>query len=290
MGSLEEARRSYADELRSIARVGSEAVIEAFATVPREHFLGPGPWQIHGEPDLAQSTTPDADPRHVYRNVLVVLDPERHLNNGAPSLWARLFDAVRPAQGERVVHVGAGTGYYSAILAELVGPTGHVTALEIRPELASRAQRNLEPWPWVEARAADGTEVDPGPSDLIVINAGATHPAPLWLERLEPGGRLLLPLTVRGLPNLGLGGVLRVERGHEGFGARFVTQVGIYHCEGARDREHERRLAGAFGRGMSAALAVRSLRRDEHAEDDTCWLHCDAFCLSSCELESAPGE
>ena len=69
--------------------------------------------------------------------MLVVLDPARGLNNGSPSLHALMLHhlAVRP--GDRVLHVGAGAGYYSAMLAELAGPEGSVIAIEYDPRLAA---------------------------------------------------------------------------------------------------------------------------------------------------------
>src|ERR1700755_1740781 len=115
---IEEARSRYAEELRFAARVRSSAVIDAFATVPRERFFGPGPWRILSPMALGQYwTTPDADPRHLYHDVLIAIDEERRLNNGQPSLWARMYDQLKLTAGAHVVHVGVGTGYYTAILA-----------------------------------------------------------------------------------------------------------------------------------------------------------------------------
>ena len=71
--SLPEARRWFAEELRACGHVGDQRVVEAFATVPRERFVGPGPWRIFHIADGYWST-PDADPRHLYHNVLVALD------------------------------------------------------------------------------------------------------------------------------------------------------------------------------------------------------------------------
>ena len=138
------ARRRFAEELRHTARVRSPAVVRAFATVPRERFAGPGPWRILDPTDLSSyRTTADADPRHLYHDVLVAIDEARRLNNGQPGLWAALYDRLGLAAGAHVVHVGAGTGYYSAVLAEIVGWEGRVTAVEIDPSLARQARENL---------------------------------------------------------------------------------------------------------------------------------------------------
>ena len=75
--AVERARRWYAEELRFTAKVSSPAVIDAFATVPRERFVGPGPWRIKSPMSLAEYwTTGDADPRHVYHDVLIALDED----------------------------------------------------------------------------------------------------------------------------------------------------------------------------------------------------------------------
>ena len=281
MAGLEDARRAYAEELRFVADVQSETLIEAFASVPRERFLGPGPWQVMNEMTMSMRETAEA--RDLYHNVLVSIDASKTLNNGSPALWARLLDLMRPARGERIAHVGTGTGYYSAILAELVGADGHLVAIEVEPELARRTAENLADRANADVIEGDGTVVDPGPVDGFVISAGATHPVSLWLDRLEPGARLLLPLTVD-TPVLGFGGVLLATRLDGGYAARFVNRVGIYPCHGARDPECNERLQKAFARGLDAVLAVRSLRRDSHEETDTCWLHGDGFCLSTREV------
>src|SRR5271165_95216 len=129
---IAEARRWFAEELRHTAHVRSHAIVEAFGSVSREQFAGPGPWRILSAVRGREYwTTDDADPRRLCHDVLVAIDETRRLNNGQPSLWASLFDQLELRRGARVIHVGAGAGYYSAILAEIVAPTGQVTALEL---------------------------------------------------------------------------------------------------------------------------------------------------------------
>src|SRR5512138_3114603 len=115
-------RRFYAEEIEAACGLTSPAIVEAFAKVPRERFLGPGPWQLCGfdaDPrGVKYRATPDADPRHVYHNVPIAIDQSRVLNNGQPATLATWMQWVDPARGERVVHIGTGTGYYTAILSE----------------------------------------------------------------------------------------------------------------------------------------------------------------------------
>jgi protein-L-isoaspartate(D-aspartate) O-methyltransferase len=278
---LETRRQLYAEELRAVSNLRSAALVQAFATVPREQFLGPGPWQIAAPvPPGTYRTTEDADPRHLYHNVLVAIDATRRLNNGQPSFLALLIEALDLQRGDHVVHIGCGLGYYTAIFAAVVGPTGSVTAIELDPALAAQASKNLCHLTQVNVVEGDGGAHDPSPSDAIFVNAGATHPRPVWLDALRQGGRLLVPLTVAGAASdHGRGGVLKITRQPHGLTARFIAEVNIFPCIGARDPEINDQLQAAFRRGTWAA--VQSLRRDPHDPIEACWLHGRDFCLST---------
>jgi len=269
------ARRSYAEELRFTAHIHAPAVCAAFAAVPRERFVGPGPWRVRSPMDMAEYwTTADADPRAVYHDVLIALDEARGINNGQPSLWAFLLDQLDILAGEQVLHLGCGTGYYTAVMAELVGPTGKITAIEIDPDLAEKARAALMPWPQVTVSNADGANISFEPTDLVVASAGATHPLSSWLDALNLDGRLLFPMTATRH-----GGMLLVTcEAEDGVAARFLCQVGFIDFSGARDPNISRRLAAALARDRGRA--VQSLRRDHHAKGRTCWLHGEDWCLS----------
>jgi len=279
---VEAARHWFAEELRHTARVQSPAVVKAFATVAREQFFGPGPWRLLSPIRTAEYwTTESADPTHLYHDVLVAIDERRRLNNGQPSLWASLYDQLCLAHGEHVVHIGVGTGYYSAILAEIVGPSGHVTAIEIDRDLAERSRRNLaSAWPQAAVVVADGFTYRPEqPVDAIVVNAGVSHLSLTWLDALAPeNGRLLVPLTA---PE-GFGAFLLItRRGGETqrYSAKFVSRTGIIACVGGRMAEAEARLKAALQ--TSDYTAIRSLRRTPEEPDDTCWLAGDGWWFST---------
>jgi protein-L-isoaspartate(D-aspartate) O-methyltransferase len=278
--SLDRARREFAEKIRATAGLRSETLVRAFASVSREDFVGPGPWKVLRPPDVWRyELTPDADPRHVYEDVLVALDANRSLNNGQPSGLARWLDSLDLAPGDRVFHVGCGVGYYTAIAAEAVSPGGRVVGVEVDPELAHRARRNLIPWPNATVVCADGCEFEAEPCDVIFVNAGATEVLPRWLDQLRDGGRLLVPLTVGvPTPNVGLGHMLLVVRRADIYAARFISPVGIFHCAGARTTEGHDLLNRAYQRGDQGE--VRSLRRDDHPSDPQCWLHARRTCLS----------
>jgi protein-L-isoaspartate(D-aspartate) O-methyltransferase len=283
--AIAKARRHYAEELRFTAKVEARAVVDAFAAVPRERFLGRGPWRVLSPMAMAEYwTTEDADPRHLYHDVLIAIDEERRLNNGQPSLWARMYDELELTRGAHVVHVGAGTGYYSAILAEIVGRTGWVTAIEIDPALAARASENLGT-AWLQAGVitADGFTFRPDrPADAIVVNAGVTHISPAWLDGLAAeNGRLLVPLT--NAERWGCFLLITRRAGNACYTARFAGRVGIISCVGGRDPAAEERLKAALARGDVAT--IRSLRRAPEEPDHTCWLAGEGWWLSTAPNE-----
>ena len=131
-----EVRERYARNVTAHAGVHEARLRAAFAAVPREKFLGPGPWNIARPRRGGYVMSESDDPSLVYVDALIALDAVRSVNNGEPSAHAAWIAALELKPGERVLHVGAGTGYYTAILAELVGPSGHVEAFEIDPALA----------------------------------------------------------------------------------------------------------------------------------------------------------
>ncbi|MGO9060621.1 MAG: protein-L-isoaspartate O-methyltransferase family protein [Candidatus Binataceae bacterium] len=270
MDAIQEARERYAQMLREKAQLKSDALMRAFAQVPREAFLGPAPWRLLGsETD---------NPVHLYNDVLVAIDPTRSLMNGLPSFIARSIDALGLSAGERVVHVGCGTGYYSAVLANVVGDCGNVIALEIEPELAGRSRDNLTYLPQVQVVCANGSSYDPGPVDAIFINAGATHPCDVWLDSLRSGGRLVFPLTRSNWAGV----MLKVTLTTGGYGAAVTSAVGIYPCAGAIDAEAEKRLGEALDKG--GYDRVRCLRREIHEKEESCWLHGLGYCFSTLDL------
>lgn len=139
--SLAEIRGFYARQLASASRLNDPRLARIFELVPREAFLPPGPWKILVTERYLE--TPSADPAYLYQNTLVALDADRGINNGEPFLHASWIGAVAPQPGETITHIGAGTGYYSAILSMLVLPGGRLNAFEIHEELAEAARRNL---------------------------------------------------------------------------------------------------------------------------------------------------
>lgn len=290
--TLDDARQFYSDEVRIAANIRSAALVAAYARVPRENFMGMPPWQIISQDTIAMAFIGLAgmgylateNPLDLYHNVLVALDPAHYINNGQPSALGRWIDELELAPGDRVYHLGCGVGYYTAIMAEVVGSSGQVVASEVDPALAARAQENLTSYPNVLVHAGDGTALDPGPRDAIFINAGVTHPHPLWLERLSAHGRLVLPLTATmDSTNIaGTGIIARITRQENSFACRPVTTAGIFSCTSGRDPEMSAAIARAWA--SKALLKLKSVRIDPHKQDETCLAHRPDVCLSTANL------
>lgn len=275
MDDHETLRHFYARLVAASAEVAEPRVIAAFARVRREDFLGPGPWQIAVAGGYMSSETDD--PSVLYQDIVVGLVPERRINNGEPSLHAKCLGLALPQAGETALHVGAGTGYYTAILAHLVGPEGHVHAYEIAADLANRAVANLADYTTVTVHAQSGLDGPVPPADVIYVNAGLTDVPAVWLDALRPGGRLVLPLT----PTERLGCMVIITRRSSGaYAARVFSPAAFVGCVGARDEAQSRRLAAALD--TRSPSDVRALRRG-NAPDETAWCIGEGWWLSTAE-------
>jgi protein-L-isoaspartate(D-aspartate) O-methyltransferase len=124
-------RQKLVRHLDSVSGIRSPAVREAFLEVPRETFL----------PDIAERFGVGA----VYRDEAFPTKTDLHgdaiSSSSQPGIMASMLEELRVSPGHRVLEIGSGTGYNAALLSVLVGPKGHVTSVELDPELATRARR-----------------------------------------------------------------------------------------------------------------------------------------------------
>lgn len=248
-------RAAYATQIARLADIEDHRIEEAFARVVREQFLPPPPWTTISM-GTALVTRDIAD---VYDNVLVAIAPERGINNGEPALHAAWINAVRPQPGEIAVHVGAGLGYYTAILSLLVQPGGRVEAFEYEADLAAQARHNLQGYSNVSVYAASAFGRALPKADIIYVNAGVQAPDVEWLRALNPGGRLIFPWQ----PHNSWGPAILVMRQEGGFDARPLMNVGFISCSGT----NEAISAGSMPTEADLA-AVRSLwTANERAPD-----------------------
>ena len=267
-------RLFFAKLITANAGIAPGSALEAaLASTPREDFVGPPPWRIFTRSGYVES--PADDPALLYQDLVVSLGGEGPFNNGQPTLHAFCLAALDIKKGERVVHVGAGTGYYTTLLAKLVGETGVVDAYEIEPGFARRATNKLAEFPYVTVHSRSGAEGPLRECDVLYVNAGATGPLDVWLDALRPNGRLLFPMT----PGEGAGAMLLITKQEDGgFAARFLLQAQFVPCVGARDETSAQRLSDAFRNG--GWVKVKSLHRHD-APGESCWFAGNGWWLST---------
>ncbi len=184
--------------------------------LPRWRFIGPEPTRDKIEGSLRDAPLPIAQDQTI----------------SAPHMVAILLEQAEPRPGDRCLEVGAGSGWLAGLLAYVVGPEGHVVAMEVRDELVEMARSNLAGLPLedrVELVAGDGSRgyPDGGPYDVIIVSAAAPSvPDPL-VDQLGLGGRLVIPVGERGHQQLYVitKGPDGVERSGKG-GCAFVPLIG----------------------------------------------------------------
>jgi protein-L-isoaspartate(D-aspartate) O-methyltransferase len=173
--------------LRDNAMLRDDRVASALATVPRHLFL------------------PDLDPAEAYADKAVVTkrdaDGQPVSSASQPAIVAIMLQQLAVRPGQRVLEIGAGTGYNAALLNHLTGPAGHVTTVDLDDDTVAGAREHLA------AAGADRVEVvraDGGlgwpagaPYDRIILTVGAPDITPAWVGQLAAGGRLVLPLSLR---------------------------------------------------------------------------------------------
>jgi protein-L-isoaspartate(D-aspartate) O-methyltransferase len=279
MDRLADFRSVFARAVMARAGLTDPHLLRAFSEVPRHEFIGASPWYFneHGPPLISD------DPAVLYQDVGMGLAPERGITTGLPSLHARCMAACELKPGENVIQVGAGSGYFSAVLAELVGETGSVVAFEIDNSLAKAAERNLKHWRQVRVEGTSGVSGISGNADVVYVNAGVQQLPRAWLEALALGGRLLVPITPGAAEE---GGIFLVRRlaSNTVMQAEFVCRARFVPCLGAEDETTSARLKEAFAGGGHDA--VRSLRLHPEAPDKTAWFRGRDWWLST---RPAPG-
>lgn len=257
--SLADIRAFHAKMMAAASNSADERLEQAFRQVPREAFMGPGPWQIVVKGRYLE--TPSSDPAFLYQNVLVSLDRSKGINNGEPFLHAAFLGAVAPKPGETVVQIGTGTGYYTAILSTLVIPGGHVHAIEIDEALAGRTRDNLASYKDVSVICTDATSFELPDTDLIYVSAGVVAPPKSWLQALRPGGRLIVPWQA----NEKVGLAVVITREDIGFSARALMPAYFIPCIGASDPAQSIKIPNG-----GEARSIQSIwLTEERAPDET---------------------
>ncbi len=273
MDRLADFRSVFARAVMARAGLTDPHLLRAFSEVPRHEFIGASPWYFneHGPPVIS-------DPAVLYQDVAMGLAAERGITTGLPSLHARCIAACELKPGENVIQVGAGSGYFTAILAELVGESGSVLAFEIDHSLATAAERNLKRWRQVLVEATSGVSGISGSADVVYVSAGVQQLPRAWFEALALGGRLLVPITPGAAEE---GGIFVIRRfaSKTVLKAEFVCRARFVPCLGAEDEAASALLKEAFAAGGHDA--VRSLRLYPEMPDETAWFRGRDWWLST---------
>jgi protein-L-isoaspartate(D-aspartate) O-methyltransferase len=181
-------RGKLVDTLMASGFVRSDRVADALRAVPRHRFI------------------PEATPHVAYDDSAYVTKRNEIgmavSSVSAPHVIAVMLELLDVQPGHRVLEIGSG-GYNAALLAELAGATGRVTTIDIDLDVVNRARLLLPAagYDTVVVRHGDGETGDPddAPYDRIIVTARADDIPPAWWQQLAPGGRIVMPLDIRGL-------------------------------------------------------------------------------------------
>ncbi|MFE2353100.1 methyltransferase, FxLD system [Streptomyces parvulus] len=184
----ERLRNALIDQLRADGHARTPAVETALRTVPRHVFV------------------PDASLEDAYANAPVHIKYDTDGTSiscaSQPGVVALMLDQLEAQPGERILELGAGTGYNAGLLAHLVGENGHVTTLDVDDDLVEGARTHLTAAGIanVQAVTRDGAlgYAEAAPYDRIIATVGAHGVPHAWLQQLAPGGRLLVPQRLKG--------------------------------------------------------------------------------------------
>ncbi|GAA2113834.1 methyltransferase, FxLD system [Streptomyces synnematoformans] len=181
-------RDALVAKIDSLGTFRTEAVKDAFRTVPRHMFLP--------EVDLATAYAP--------KQVVTkrAADGTALSSASSPNIVATMLEQLEVTAGQRVLEIGAATGINAALLAELVGERGKVITIELDDDLAEGARTHLAEarYEQVTVVCRDGAlgDADHAPFDRIIVTAGAWDIPAAWWTQLAPGGRLVVPMRLHG--------------------------------------------------------------------------------------------
>lgn len=184
----ERLRNALVDQLRADGHARTPAVENVLRTVPRHVFV------------------PDASLEDAYANapVHIKFDTDGTSISCAsqPGVVALMLDQLEAQPGERILELGAGTGYNAGLLAHLVGGSGYVTTVDVDDDLVEGARAHLAAAGITNVKAVtrDGAlgYAEGAPYDRIIATVGAHGVPHAWLQQLAPGGRLLVPQRLKG--------------------------------------------------------------------------------------------
>ena len=186
--SLAELRERLVADVLANSGIRDERIAAALRDVPRHLFL------------------PHLPPEEAYLDDAIVTKRDAEgqpiSSSSQPAIMAIMLDQLDLAPGQRVLEIGAGTGYNAALISHIVGPSGAVVSVDIEANLVDRAREHLASagYPDVTVVATDGAGGYPpgAPYDRVIATVGVSDLAPAWLHQTGPDARIVVPLDVRG--------------------------------------------------------------------------------------------
>ncbi len=178
---------AFVEKLISMGCIRSPNVEGAFRAVPRHLFL----------PGVALERVYSDDAILTKRT-----DGKVVSSSSQPAIMAIMLEQLHLQPGHRVLEIGTGTGYNAGLMGHLVGDSGLVVTVDIDEDLVESAREHLGSagLDRVSVVCGDGGlgYADRAPYDRIILTVGAWDIVPAWWKQLKLGGRLLLPLEVKG--------------------------------------------------------------------------------------------
>ncbi|WP_404868522.1 methyltransferase, FxLD system [Kitasatospora griseola] len=201
--TTEELRAALTNRLLEQGAIRTAAVENAFRTVPREHFL-PGVPLEAAYADNPTYTKTDGSGTQISAA-------------SQPAIVALMLEQLGARPGERIFEAGAGTGVNAAYLGRIVGPDGHIVAVDVDEDLVDGARKHLADAGItnVDAVLGDGALGHPAaaPFDRVIATVSTSEMPTPWMEQVKPTARIVLPLRLRGTASR----VIAFERGEDGW-------------------------------------------------------------------------
>jgi protein-L-isoaspartate(D-aspartate) O-methyltransferase len=186
---LNTLRQQLLEVVRRHGGATNPLVADALRSVPRHLFL------------------PDLPPDQAYQDDAIVTkrnaDGQPVSSSSQPTIMAIMLDQLEVRRGQRVLEIGAGTGFNAALLAHIVGGQGSVTSVDLDADTVERARENLDAAGCQDVVLVTGDGAvghqDRAPYDRIIATVGVWDLASAWREQLVPGGRLVVPIDLNGV-------------------------------------------------------------------------------------------
>jgi protein-L-isoaspartate(D-aspartate) O-methyltransferase len=178
-------RQHLVEHLKQYGLIKSPMVEKAFQAVPRHVFL------------------PGINVTRVYSDTVIATKTVNGIpisSSSQPAIMACMLEQLDVQPGQRILEIGAGTGYNAALLAHMVGNQGSVVTIDIDEDIVESARQHLQAagYPQVNVICADGALgfAELAPYDRIILTVGADDIPPAWREQLVTGGKLVLPFKI----------------------------------------------------------------------------------------------